>query len=248
MVSPMQITRIKQIVKHHSYGSTSDNRGSLDVIGCTVDNSVNVGQLGCSTETAVWILVFSEVAVDTRTFITKLVCSLVWPLTVLICVAFLRKPLSYLITLIRTLKYSDFEVQFGKDVAELKRSAAAASIQPEAVKSVEAKSAWEDLVRLASERPRTAIRKAWDEVETSLERLAKQRNLEAAPPVWHMPMVLGALLLNVGALSQHQYELLSKLRQLVSEAERAPIDSLNPEDAVEFVGLALPFAASMRPR
>jgi hypothetical protein len=184
---------------------------------------------------------------DTRTFISQLVSALVWPLTVLICVAFLRKPLGYLITLIRTLKYSDIEVQFGKDVAELKMSVAATSIQLGAAKSAEHKPAWEELVRLASVRPRTAIRQAWREVEAALERLAKARNLDAASAVWHMPMVLGALLLNAGILSQHQYEMLGKVRQLVSEAERAPVDSLNPEDAVEFVGLALPLAASLSP-
>jgi hypothetical protein len=60
-----------------------------------------------------------------------------------------------------------------------------------------------------------------------------------------MPMVLGALMLNAGVVSHHQYDLLSRLRQLTSEAERAPVDSLDPDDAVEFVGLALRLAASL---
>jgi len=149
--------------------------------------------------------------------------------------------------LIRTLKYSDVEIQFGREVAELKMSAAAASIQPRAEEVSENKSLWEDLVRLAAVRPRTAIRQAWRQVEVALDRLAKARHVEAAPAVWQMPMVLGALLLNAGVLSQHQYEMLSKVRQLVSEAERAPVDGLNPDDAVEFVSLAMPLAVSLNP-
>jgi len=183
---------------------------------------------------------------DTRTFITQLVSAVIWPVTVLICAALLRKPLGHLVMLVRTLKYSDFEVQFGKEVAELKTSVAAAGAIPlSATQSAERKPAWEDLIRLASARPRSAIRQAWKEVERALERFAKQANVDVAPAVWQMPMVLAALLLNMDSLSQHQYEMLSKLRQLANEAERAPVDSLNPEDAVEFVGLALPFAASL---
>jgi len=46
-------------------------------------------------------------------------------------------------------------------------------------------------------------------------------------------------------ISTPQYELLTRLRHLVSEASRAPVDSINPDDAVQFVGLALSMAASL---
>jgi hypothetical protein len=181
---------------------------------------------------------------NNRAFIAQLVSALAWPVIVLICAALLRSPLARLIPLVRTLKYSDVEVQFGREVAELKL-AAGASMQPMSVAATQRQPIWEDLVRLAAVRPRTAIRRSWQHVEATLTHLAKSRQLEVAEAVWQMPMVLGALMLNAGVVSNHQYDLLSRLRQLVSEAERASIDSLDPDDAVEFIGLALRLAASL---
>ena len=60
-----------------------------------------------------------------------------------------------------------------------------------------------------------------------------------------MSMVLGAVMLNQEKISAPQYELLSKLRQLVNEATHAPVDTINPDDAVQFVGLALRMASSL---
>ena len=86
---------------------------------------------------------------------------------------------------------------------------------------------------------------AWQQVEANLIRVAKNRHLEAAPAVWQMPMVLGAVMLNKEKISTPQYELLNRLGQLANEAKHAPVDSINPDDAVQFVGLALRMAASL---
>lgn len=154
----------------------------------------------------------------------------------------IRKLLVSLVPLIRTLKYSDLEVRFGREVVEIRDAADAAAIQTSPI----AKSyIWEDLIRLSSVRPRSAIRDAWRQVESALASVAKSRNLQVAPAVWSMPMVLGSLILNAGFMSDAQYSLLSRLRLLTSEAERAATDSLNSDDAAEFVGLALRMTASL---
>jgi hypothetical protein len=185
---------------------------------------------------------FTSLKMSVYNFITQLVASLAWPVTVLICVVLLKPLFATLVPLIRTLKYSDVEIQFGREVAELK--IAAASLQPVNIEATQ-QPIWEDLVRLASVRPRTAILKAWQQVEATLVRVAKNRHLEVAAAVWQMPMVLGALMFNKGEISPPQYEMLSRLRHLVSDAQHAPVDSVNPDDAVEFVGLALRMAASV---
>jgi hypothetical protein len=181
----------------------------------------------------------------TREFISHLVASIAWPITVFACLLLLRKPLFNLLPLIRRVKYSDLEVQFGREVAEVKNAAEAASLrsEPETLKTTGV--LWENLIRLASVRPRSAIREAWHQVESTLERVAKSRNLQAAPAVWSMPMVLGALMLNEGLISESQYNLLNRIRILAGEAERAPVNSLAPQDAAEFVSLALRLSASL---
>jgi hypothetical protein len=180
---------------------------------------------------------------NTWPFITQLVTALAWPITVLACILLLRPLLTRLVPLIRTVKYSDVEIKFGREVAELKL-AAAASIQPARAEAKQ-EPIWEDLVRLASVHPRTAILQAWQQVEATLIQMAKNRHLEVAATVWQMPMVLGALMLNAGKISVQQYDFLSRLRQLVNEATHAPVDSVIPDSAVEFVGLALRLAASL---
>jgi len=177
------------------------------------------------------------------TLITQLISALAWPVTVLVCVLLLRPFLARLVPLIRTVKYSDVEVQFGREVADLKATAAV-SIQPASIESRQ-QPIWEDLIRLAATRPRTAVSRAWQQVELALMTAAKKHDLDVAPAVWQMPMILGAIMLNKEKNSTEQYELLSRLRQLANETTHAPIDSLDPDDAAEFIGLALRMAASL---
>ena len=60
-----------------------------------------------------------ETGSSTLTFVSRVISSTAWPITVLICALILRKHLLALIPLVRTVKYSDVEIQFGKEVAEL---------------------------------------------------------------------------------------------------------------------------------
>ena len=180
---------------------------------------------------------------DNRTFIASVVASLAWPVTALIALLLVRKILISVVPLIRTLKYSELEVSFGREIAAVREAADSAAIQPS--REGARPQVWEDLMRLAAVRPRSAIRDAWRHVESALARVAKTRKLQVAEGVWSMPMVLGSLMLNAGVMSDAQYSLLSRLRRLVSEAERAPVDGLSGDDAAEFVGLALRLAGSL---
>src|SRR5882762_3555253 len=101
---------------------------------------------------------------NNRIFIAQLVSALAWPVTVLICAALRRSPLARLIPLVRTLRYSDIEVRFGREV----KLPAAASMQPVSVAATQRQPIWEDLVRLAPVRPGTAIRRSWQPVEATL--------------------------------------------------------------------------------
>jgi hypothetical protein len=180
---------------------------------------------------------------DNRTFVANLVAHLAWPVTALIALLLVRKILVSLVPLVRTLKYSDLEVSFGREIAAIRVAADAAAL-PSTADGARPQ-VWEDIMRVAPVRPRTAIRDASRQVESALARSAKAKNLQVAEGVWSMPMVLGSLMLNAGHMSDAQYSLLSRLRRLTSEAERAPIDSLTADDAAEFVMLALRLAGSL---
>ena len=180
---------------------------------------------------------------DNRTFIANVVASLAWPVTAVIALLLVRKILISLLPLVRTLKYSELEVSFGREIAAVREAADDAEIQSSVGGA--RPQVWEDLTRLSAVRPRSAIRDAWRHVEAALARVAKARRLQVAEGVWSMPMVLGSLMLNAGFMSDAQYSLLNRLRRLTSEAERAPVDGLTADDAAEFVGLALRLTGSL---
>jgi hypothetical protein len=96
-----------------------------------------------------------------------------------------------------------------------------------------------------AQRPRTAIRLAFRRVEESITQIARKKNIDIADGAQGMPMVIGAILLNQGAICAAQYDLLSKLRILANEAEYAEPDSITRESAAEFIGLAVRVAASV---
>jgi hypothetical protein len=176
-------------------------------------------------------------------FVSQIISSLSWPVTVLTCILLLRRHLLALIPLVRTVKYSDVEIRFGQELAELSKSADIADLS--SGEGSEKQNQWESLIRLADVRPRTAIRVAWGQIESSIRELAKKRKTEITDAADGMPMVIGAILLNQGAISGDQYVLMQKLRMLLHEAERAEPDSITNESATEYVALALRLAASI---
>ena len=173
-------------------------------------------------------------------FASQIVSSLAWPVTLLTCVLLLKRHLLALIPLVRTVKYSDVEIRFGQEVAELKKTADIANMA-----AGPKQDQWESLIRLADVKPRTAIRSAWGHIETSIRELAKKKNTDITDAAEMMPMVIGALLLNQGAITTDQYVLMQKLRVLLHEAERAEPDSITSASAAEYVTLALRLAASI---
>ncbi len=176
-------------------------------------------------------------------FVAQVIGSLVWPVTVLTCVLLLRKHLLALIPLVRTVKYSDVEIRFGQEVAELAKSVDAAAVPAQTPQAGNDK--WEELMRMAEVRPRTAIRMAFRRVEEAITEAARARNVEIADGAQGMPMVIGAILLNNGVISTAQYDLLSRLRRLVMDAELAPSDGITAESASDFVSLAMRLAGSV---
>jgi|SRR5271165_1414055 len=85
----------------------------------------------------------------------------------------------------------------------------------------------------------------WRRVEGSIHQLATEKNVQIADAAEGMPMIVGAILLNQGVMSTAQYELMQKLRLLFHETERTEPDSITPENAAEYVGLALRLGASL---
>ena len=56
---------------------------------------------------------------DTLSFTAEMTKALAWPLTIILALLLLRRPLADLIPLLQRLRYKDLELDFGKRVQEL---------------------------------------------------------------------------------------------------------------------------------
>lgn len=95
-------------------------------------------------------------------FISSLVTALAWPVAVLALALVLREPLKGLIPLLQRMKYKDFEMEFGRKLAEAREEA---GVENEA--STEAEPTPEEvrIIELAKVSPRAAVTEAWRWVE-----------------------------------------------------------------------------------
>ena len=95
---------------------------------------------------------------DWLQFFSDIVRSLAWPVALLIAIVLLRKPLADLKTLLRKLRYRDFEFEFGEEVRGLK--AEVAENLPPSKRDNQEKSLEERLIELAKISPRGAVHEA----------------------------------------------------------------------------------------
>jgi hypothetical protein len=155
---------------------------------------------------------------DWLTFVSELVKSIAWPITIILCIVFLRKPLGALVPFLRTIKYSDVELQFGREVA---KSETVAEKLPPSSANKPLQQTRDSLVQLAAVRPRTAIRESWKAVENAVLECATRERLELAPSARSMPMVVGSLIFNRGTVSETQYAVGCKNSNQVGEGRRS---------------------------
>ena len=101
---------------------------------------------------------------DWLTFLTEIIRAIAWPVIILVAIFILRKPVTTLIPKLGTLKYKDLELEFKKDMLELKRSAGEVSVSKLKEKA-SLISASDRLVLIAATSPRAAILEASREME-----------------------------------------------------------------------------------
>lgn len=114
---------------------------------------------------------------DLLTFIAAIVGSLAWPVSLLVAVFMMRKPLTELIPEIRRLKYKDLEVDFGKELEKIEavmdtverlpksKGELPVEIEPEPLP----KTRNELIEKLATLSPIAAILESWRNVERTLD-------------------------------------------------------------------------------
>ncbi|WP_217900125.1 hypothetical protein [Noviherbaspirillum humi] len=181
---------------------------------------------------------------DILTFISELAKALAWPAAVVFLAFMLKNPLTELIPLLRRLKYKELEMEFAKEVADLKASVAAP--EPTPVEGVVSKPTDGRLLQLANFSPRAAIMEAWIEVETAANEVASSFWNQGPSEIMRNYSRLGEYLLQCKVLSSTQLETFNKLRHLRNKAAHAEELDLSETDARAYVELATALAAHIR--
>ena len=178
---------------------------------------------------------------DLLTFVATIIGSLAWPVSLLIVILVLRKPLAELLPGIRKLKYKDLEVDFGKELERIEavmdtiedetkpRRELPAEVQPEPLP----KTRNELLGKLAELSPNAAILESWRNVERTLDFYFKCRGIER-------PLSNQTITGHLDYDPNFPPQLVSAYQELRLLRNRAAHDRENllPEHAREFASLA----------
>jgi hypothetical protein len=171
-------------------------------------------------------------------FTASVISSLAWPAVVLAVVILLRRPLAGLLPLLRRFKYKDLEVEFDREVREL-RDEAAVALRPLSAAAPPKLPEQGSLLQLASVAPRAAVVEAWLLVESAARRAIEVRGVgrETEQPV-SGPQLTRALM-QTEALDNAARAVFDRLRMLRNQAGHSPHFAIGEESAREYAELAL---------
>lgn len=174
---------------------------------------------------------------DKLTFITELAKAMAWPIVVISIIILLRGSIVELIPLLRKLKYKELELEFSKEVAELKAEVGI-SIKGDDEKATLVNSNITKILSLVSFSTRAAIMEAWIELESA--------SIFAASSFWggegkesfRNYARLGEYLFQCKVINDKQLLTFNKLRQLRNKAAHASELELSENDAKSYILLA----------
>lgn len=165
-----------------------------------------------------------------------------WPLTALLLVLLLRKPLLDLAEGVKLarLKYRDWELIFREKVDRLETEAERADI-PKPTDAKE-KRQTRELFELADVSPRAAVLGAWLVVESALDRLAEDYGLRTDCP---RTFIVSDALRKRGRISFEVFHILKELRHLRNIAAREKDFEVGTEEVFDYIRLAFRMADSL---
>lgn len=182
---------------------------------------------------------------DILLFFAEVTKAIAWPITLIILVTILRKPVIELIPSLRRLKYKELELEFTREIFELKAEVAEIS-QNKGEESILISSDSSNLLRLVSFSTRAAIMEAWLEIESASISVASSFWGQTSNEVFKNMPKLGEYLLQCKVIDEKQLTVFNKLRQLRNQVVHAQELDFSESDAKSYVQLALQLAKQIR--
>jgi hypothetical protein len=173
---------------------------------------------------------------DWLTFTAAVIRAVAWPLTALIIILVLRRPLLNLLPLLQQLRVKGIELEFGRrvevlaaDAAELPAAGGAAGALPPVRPPV---------AQLAEVSPRAAVLESWLEVRAAAVDALRRRGVPYRSRDVESPLGLRRALEGAGILDAPTLGVFDELRNLRNAAAHAPAFSIDPGSALDYARLA----------
>ena len=176
---------------------------------------------------------------DALTFIAEAIKALSWPTAVVFVALMIRKPVIELLPFLRRLKYKEIELEFSKELAQLKAQATANEPMKSQKSAPSAASASSNrLLNIASISTSAAILEAWTELESASAAVVSSF-WGQQPSDAFKSSKLGEYLLQCKIIDEKQLVVFNKLRELRNKAARAVDLNLSEEEARTYIELAV---------
>ncbi len=182
---------------------------------------------------------------DLYTFIAQLVGALAWPVTVIIIILILRRPLVELIPLLQRLRFQGLELDFGKEVHALAEEIRNQLPPSQGILNMDEtlREKWIELARVS---PRAVVLEAWLQLEQAAIDALKRHDINLKSVEMHSPLILGQALEQAGILAGTMPAVYHQLRNLRNAAAHASAFAFSPDSAIEYADLAARLIAYLR--
>jgi hypothetical protein len=174
---------------------------------------------------------------DALTFTAEAIKALAWPTAVVLVALMVRKPVIELLPFLHRLKYKEIELEFSKELAQLKSEVTAQS-SPSVSNN--------RLLNIASISTSAAILEAWSELESASVTVASSLWAQAPSDSFKNYRRLGEYLLQCKVIDERQLGVFNKLRELRNKAAHAVDLNLNEGEARTYIELATSLIAHIR--
>lgn len=184
---------------------------------------------------------------DALTFSVEIIKATAWPAALVVVALMIRKPVIELIPFLRRLKYKEMELEFSKELAQLKDEAAVNS--PAIALPTELKMATplrSRLLNIASISPSAAILEAWSELESASIAVASALWAQTPNDTFKNYPHLGEYLLQCKVINEKQLAIFTKLRELRNKAAHAIDLNLSEAETQTYIDLASSLIADIR--
>jgi len=173
---------------------------------------------------------------NTETFIIEILKAVAWPLTIVLIVLILKRPIVQLFPSLQKMKFKDFELEFNKEVQQLSNETMRTS--PDIFNFNQTNIFDNDFNNAIQYSPREEIIKAWIKLEDSARGALKKQNVKLSRLDYSSPLHLANRLRENKLLDSSKIGIFNNLRNLRNEAAHSYRFNIMPESAREYINIA----------